>query len=600
MKHIILINGKKQSELSIFNRLTQFGDGLFETCVFEKGRLLFWSKHFARLETGRKQLKINAVSEKKWLKNIKKALGIAKLDDAVVKIILSRGESFRGYGFKSNIKPTHIVIVCGLRKSMPNQYGLTTCDSGYSNNQRLSHIKHCNRLEQILARVKMQGDDCIMLNDNADVISTTQSNIFAVRDGELLTPNLDNCGIEGTRRAAVLTVAEELGLKVHIGALPLPDLLKCSEIFITNSVIGIKSVCNINQQLFTIHTITDKIRNAFLKLQNLPMHSPIIKPKRHASKFKLLVLLALLMSVWAFYLVKDVKVNQPVVYQISSGATISKVSYELKNLGYINSATYVLLLAKVLNFDEQLKRGYYQLTPNMSVHNLLQDFVSGSVTTRKTTLVEGQTISDYYQQLSQNNALKSNGDFDKTLKLTNVQPPYEGYFWADTYQIDYGDSVLSVLKRAHRIMQHKLGLAWQNAAKNLPLKNAYQALILASLIEKETAHNAEKPRIAGVFIRRLQLGMRLQTDPTVVYALGDKYRGSLSRQDLKFDSPYNTYKYEGLPPSPIASVSQTSLDAAMHPADGDDLYFVAKKDGTHAFAKTYQQHRLNIKKWLTP
>jgi len=143
-----------------------------------------------------------------------------------------------------------------------------------------------------------------------------------------------------------------------------------------------------------------------------------------------------------------------------------------------------------------------------------------------------------------------------------------------------------------------LNTEWQGRAKNLNLKTAHEALVLASLIEKETAHNQEKSQIAGVFMRRLQKGMRLQTDPTVVYALGSRYRGSLSKQDLKVNSPYNTYRNKGLPPTAIGSVGQSSLHAAMHPAAGDTLYFVAKKDGTHAFAKTYKQHRLNIKKYL--
>ncbi len=596
MKRVVLINGKKQSKLSVFNRLVQFGDGLFETCVLEKRRLLFWDKHFARLELGRTQLGINKVSEKKWLKDITKALDIAKLDSAVVKIILSRGESLRGYGFQPNIKPTRIVIVSSMPKSTLGEYRLTTCTSGYGNNQQLSNIKHCNRLEQVLARSKIKGDECLMLDANEQVISVTQGNIFGVKEGGLLTPNLDNCGIEGTRRNTVLTVAESLDLKVHVGALSLQDLLACDEVFITNSVIGIKPVRTINQQAFTQRTMTDKITHAFLNLQKSPMHTQTIKPKRRFAWLKIWALLLLLVGAWIY--VKDVNIKQPQVYQLSSGATIRAVVNDLKKLGYIHSSTYALLLAKSRNFDAQLKRGYYQITPNMSINQLLHNFASGRVATQKIALIEGKTIGDYYQQLSQNTALKSSGDFEKTLQLTGAKPPYEGYFWAETYQVDYGDSVLSVLKRAHRIMTHKLRLAWENRAKDLPLKNAGEALILASLIEKETAHNAEKSRIAGVFVRRLQLGMRLQTDPTVAYALGDKYQGRLSKQDLRFDSPYNTYRHKGLPPSPISSVSEASLHAAMHPKDGDSLFFVAKKDGSHAFAKTYKQHRDNIKKHL--
>ncbi len=140
--------------------------------------------------------------------------------------------------------------------------------------------------------------------------------------------------------------------------------------------------------------------------------------------------------------------------------------------------------------------------------------------------------------------------------------------------------------------------AWSARADNYPLKSKSEALVLASLIEKETANAQEKDKIAGVFINRLKKGMRLQTDPTVVYALGDKYQGALTRRSLGFDSPYNTYKNKGLPPGPISSVGNDSLYAAMHPASIDELYFVAKKDGTHAFAKTYKQHLHNINKYL--
>ncbi len=173
--------------------------------------------------------------------------------------------------------------------------------------------------------------------------------------------------------------------------------------------------------------------------------------------------------------------------------------------------------------------------------------------------------------------------------------PYDGYFGPDTYQINYGDSVF---KRAHHIMGQKLALAWRNRADALPLENAEQALVLASLIEKETANAQEKPKIAGVFIRRLQKSMRLQTDPSVVYALGEHYQTPLKKQDLKFKSPDNTYRNKGLPPGPISSVGADSLYAAMHPHMSDALYFVVKKDGTHAFANTYQQYKDNINKYL--
>lgn len=265
MEKIVLINGKKHSKLSVFNRLTQFGDGLFETCVVKESQLLFWSAHFARLEKGRVQLKINKISEKQWLQDIVKALSIAKLKHAIVKIILSRGQSERGYGFEKNIIPTRIIIVSNMPEKIPSEYMLSICRSGYANNSLLSNIKHCNRLEQILARIDMSGDECIMLDNQRNVISLTQGNIFAISGKMLITPDLNNCGIQGTRRAVVLKIATELDLQVKVSTLTLETLYNCEEVFITNSVIGIKPVTFIDKKHFKQQTITKKLAQALNK-----------------------------------------------------------------------------------------------------------------------------------------------------------------------------------------------------------------------------------------------------------------------------------------------------------------------------------------------
>ncbi len=602
MKSVVLINGKKQSRLSVFNRLTQFGDGLFETCLVEEGQLLFWSEHFLRLEKGRIQLKINQVRENQWLKDIAKALSIAKLEQAVIKVILSRGYSKRGYGFEKNIKPTRIIIVSAMPEAIPVQYTLSACHSGYATNRLLSGIKHCNRLEQILARDGMEAQECIMLDESGHVISVTQGNIFAIKSGALLTPDLGECGIEGTRRNIVIELAGSLGLRVDVGTLSMVELLASDEVFITNSVIGIKSVQRINEQDFlTGGPISEKIKQSFLALKNSIAYDKHAKLKKQASFFKntkrlLLVLLALSV-IWA-YSFRNVVIQDPLVYQLPIGSNIHTVANELEGFGYVGSARYVIALSKILGIDNQLKQGHYQLNPGMSIVTLLRDFSTGKIATRRITLIEGKTIFQYYQQLLNNQSLKTSGDFFQTMRLAEVKPPYEGYFWPDTYQVNYGDSVASVLKRANQMMRDKLHIEWQGRSQNSGLKTMDDALVLASLIEKETAHNEEKSEIAGVFMRRLKKGMRLQTDPSVVYALGNQYQGPLSKKDLKFNSPYNTYRHKGLPPTAIGSVGRASLHAAMHPAAGDSLYFVAKKDGTHAFAKTYKQHLYNIKKYL--
>jgi UPF0755 protein len=415
----------------------------------------------------------------------------------------------------------------------------------------------------------------------------------------LLTPNLDQCGIEGTRRALILKIATELKLQVKVGELTLQMLYDCDEVFISNSVMGIQSINVINAKQFTQQNNTQKIARALEKESQERKNTTLLTPKKSYMK-KTLSLFILISALVLFYWANTIKNEKSFVYHLPQGAGISATANNLEKQGVIHSRYFLMAMAKILGFDTKIKSGYYDVNSNMSVLELLANFVSAEVATRNIALIEGETIQHYYLQLVNTKALKSNGSFADTMRLAGIQPPYEGYFWPDTYRISVGDSVASVFKRANQKMRKNLSTQWQNRDKTLGLNNASQALILASLIEKETAYKDEKTQIAGVFMRRLQMGMRLQTDPTVVYALNlnKKYRGFLTRKDLKFNSPYNTYRNKGLPPTAIASVSASSLYAAMHPAEGNSLYFVAKKDGSHAFAKTYKEHRLNIKKYL--
>ena len=595
MSHVILINGKKQTKLSVFNRLVQFGDGLFETCMAVDQRLLLAEAHFQRLEKGAKRLKIIPISRSILTKEIAKAVSMSKLDKAVVKVILSRGESARGYGYDKSIAPTRIIIVSSV-PDLPQTYTLSLCDSGYATNQLLSEIKHCNRLEQILARTHLKTQECIMLDPQAQVVSVTQGNIFAIKNGVLLTPGLSECGIEGTRRQAIIELARKQGLSVEVCCLSVAELLACDEVFISNSVMGIRPISQINEQKYSQHQITNRLIEVFNQHLLKRGNSALLKPKKNPLKIWAIVFLALF-TAWAMWANK-INILKPTVYQLPQGANIYSTADNLKRYGLVNSSQFVVWAAKVLGASETLKSGHYELTPDTSVLSLLDDFSNAHVATRKITLVEGQTVQTYFQMLSQHQALTTKLSFEKTLQNTNAKPPYDGQFWPDTYQVNYADSVLSVLNRSHALLQEKLSKAWDNRAKDHLLKNKNQLLILASLVEKETANHAEKAKIAGVFINRLKKGMRLQTDPTVVYALGDAYTGKLSKQDLWFKSPYNTYRHKGLPPGPIGSVGLESLKAAAQPLKSDFLYFVSKKDGTHAFAKTYKQHLINIKKHL--
>ncbi len=264
MTPIVLINGAKQSKISIFNRNSQFGDGLFETCLVENKKILFWINHFARLNRGCKQLKISKVDELVWLSDVKKALSLCSYDRCVVKLILSRGESQRGYGFKDDIKPVRAVIISELQKAtLNNSFSLEYCQSGYDSNPKLAGIKHCNRLEQVLARSDLKSDEGIMMDENRNVISVTQGNIYAIHGNTLITPKLDKCGVEGTRRAVILDLAKLLGIKVKVEALSIEKLDQADEVFISNSIIGIQSISQIGEISFGESPITKKIKDAF-------------------------------------------------------------------------------------------------------------------------------------------------------------------------------------------------------------------------------------------------------------------------------------------------------------------------------------------------
>ena len=312
-----------------------------------------------------------------------------------------------------------------------------------------------------------------------------------------------------------------------------------------------------------------------------------------------LLALVILLIVTSWILVsKDMLAKNFEVFQVESGSSISDVAKELSDKRLIKSRLFFKSLSKFLGANKKLKSGYYQISPNMSILAFLDDISNGSVLTTKVTLIEGKTIKYYFEQLSLDPSLESKGSLEDVMQSIGVKAPYDGWFFPETYNFNYGESVENVLRRSYKEMQKKVSDLWINRDKGLPLKSPYDAIILASLIENETALDNEKTLISGVFIRRINEGMRLQADPTVIYALGDTYTPPLKKADLKIDSLYNTYRNKGLPPGAISSVSYQSLYAALHPEKGNDLYFVSKKDGSHAFAPSYKEHKENIKKYL--
>ena len=314
------------------------------------------------------------------------------------------------------------------------------------------------------------------------------------------------------------------------------------------------------------------------------------------SRFIASVLLLLLIA-WIFTS-KDILVNQTQIFQVKAGSSIGEVAQELSEKKIIKSKSFFTTLSKLLNANKKLKSGYYEIKPNSSVLAFINQISRGDTLKTKITLIEGKTIQYYFDQLSKDPSITSNSSFDQIMNSIGVNKPFDGWFYPETYIFNYGESIENVLMKSHETMKSKLSQLWEERDKSIPLNSPYQAIILASLIENETALDYEKPLISSVFIGRLNLNMRLQTDPTVIYALGEKYSPPLTRSDLQFDHPYNTYRNKGLPPGAISSVGYQSLYAALHPAKGNDLYFVAKKDGSHAFASTYDEHKVNIKKYL--
>lgn len=323
------------------------------------------------------------------------------------------------------------------------------------------------------------------------------------------------------------------------------------------------------------------------------MHLAIVN-KTYSRLLALVILLVISIWIWTS---KDMLVKEKQIYQVNHGASIGAVAKDLGDKKWINSELFFNSLSKLLGANKKLQSGYYQIDPNMGVMTFLENISNGNVVTTKVTLIEGKTLIHYFEQLSSDSSLRSEDTLEEIMQSLGIKKPYDGWFYPETYQFNYGESVRNVLARSFQVMQEKVNELWDDRANNLPLKSPYEAIILASLIEKETALDQEKSLISGVFIRRLEKGMRLQTDPTVIYALGDSYQAPLKKSDLKVDSLYNTYKYNGLPPGAISSVGYESLYAAFHPDEGNDLYFVSKKDGSHAFASNYEEHKDNIKRY---
>jgi UPF0755 protein len=294
----------------------------------------------------------------------------------------------------------------------------------------------------------------------------------------------------------------------------------------------------------------------------------------------------------------------PVTIEIARGETLSSVARDLAQRDVLAHPRWLAVYARVTGADARVRAGEYSIAPGTTPGGLLRQFASGAVIQHAMTIVEGWTFRDLRHALERAhplvNTLGNQSDAAIMRALGEEGMAAEGVFFPDTYFYSKGATDLEILRQARRRMRRELEAAWQSRADNLPLQTPYDALILASLVERETANPAERARIAGVFIARLRIGMRLQTDPAVIYGLGAAFDGNLRRADLERDGPYNTYTRAGLPPTPIAVPGAASLRAAVRPDERGELYFVATglPDGTHQFSRTLREHEAAVKRYL--
>ena len=291
----------------------------------------------------------------------------------------------------------------------------------------------------------------------------------------------------------------------------------------------------------------------------------------------------------------------PYEFTVRSGASLKTVSRELAAGGLLAEGESFWILGRTLRKAGSIRAGTYRLEARLTPLELLDKLARGDVVPAEIRFVEGSTFRQWLAELESDAEVKhtlagrSETQVASLLGIADGSP--EGWFFPDTYRFSPGSSDVDILRRAHAEMVRRLDEAWAARDPDLPLASPYQALILASIIEKETGLAAERPLIASVFANRLRKGMRLQTDPTVIYGMGERYDGNIRKKDLTTDTPWNTYTREGLPPTPIAMPGEEALRAALHPADSDFLYFVARGDGSHQFSSTLEQHNRAVARY---
>jgi UPF0755 protein len=296
--------------------------------------------------------------------------------------------------------------------------------------------------------------------------------------------------------------------------------------------------------------------------------------------------------------------TEAVIVQVPAGASLARVAVRLEEAGVVEHAPLLEWYGRLTGLAGQVHAGEYRFPPRSTTREAMARLVSGEVVLHALTIVEGWTFRQLRAAIEAHPdigaKLPEASDEELMTRLGKPGEAPEGWFLPETYRFARGTSELELLAMAHRAMVAALEEAWAGRADEIPLETPYEALILASIIEKETGLADERREIAGVFARRLERGMRLQTDPTVIYGLGPEFDGNLRRVDLRTDTPYNTYTRAGLPPTPISLPGRAALEAAVDPASGKALFFVAtgRPDGSHYFSETLEEHNRAVARYL--